>query len=79
MTMLRFGILGVIAGSLAVQSSEQKRKSVSLSQWANIIGLTQNPNEELSDRFIKQNYTDYLNWCAENSFDPVFINFHYNE
>lgn len=79
MTILHCGILNVVAASLVIQSPEQKRERVSLSQWANIIGLTQNLNEELSDRFIKQNYTDYLNWCAENSFDPVFINFHYNE
>lgn len=78
MTILHCGILNVVAVSLVIQSPEQKRERVSLSQWANILGLTQSPDEELSDRFIKQNYTDYLNWCAENSFDPVFINFHYN-
>lgn len=78
MTILHCGILNVVAASLVIQSPEQKRERVSLSQWANILGLTQSPDEELSDRFIKQNYTDYLNWCAENSFDPVFINFHYN-
>lgn len=79
MTMLHFAIMNFVAESSVIQSPEQKRESVSFGQWAYKLGLIQNPDEELTNRFIKQNYADYLNWCAENSFDPVFISFFYNE
>ena len=57
--------------------TENEVKTISLNQWATKVGLLQNPNEEIDERFIKHNYSDYLEWCGENGFDSENINFYH--
>ena len=59
--------------------SEDEMETISLNQWALKVGLVQNPNEELNDRFVKYNYNDYLEWCGKNGFNSEPINFYHNE
>ena len=64
---------------MASNTLEDEMETISLNQWAVKVGLLQNPNEELDDKFIKYNYNDYLEWCGMNGYNSEPINFYHNE